>query len=46
MYNKTIGDIMKLILSSCDFLNENFRKEITKNIKKSLDKNNVLFNLS
>ncbi len=34
---------MKLILSSCDFLNENSRKRITQNIKKPLDKNKVLF---
>lgn len=46
MYNNPIGDVMKLILSSYDFLNENPRKRIAKNIKKPLDKNKVLFILS
>ena len=46
MYNNPIGDVMKLVLSSCDFLNENSRKRIAKNIKKPLDKNKVLFILS
>lgn len=34
---------MKLILSSCDFLNENSKKCILDNITKPLDKNKVLF---
>lgn len=34
---------MKLILSSCDFLNENSKKCILDNIAKPLDKNKVLF---
>ena len=34
---------MKLILSSCDFLNEKSKKRILNNIDKSIEKVRVLF---